>query len=237
MTSSAVEQHLAAALEAAKGDVVEPPPRDEPPRTLRLREEEIAEARTVLLSDGSAPTAPAGPKAQGRPRRLGPAAIAAIAAIAVAAGVGIWAFATRDPGTTSAPQAGPVAAAPAAPDAGSKAVAEAPPPPEPSGAGAHAAATVPEPAEAAAPKPSPRPKAPPPVQRMAQLSVNTFPHWSNVVLDGKAIGDTPLPKPGSQLSIKPGPHKLVLTNPYSGASRTVNFTVAPGEHKAIREEL
>jgi len=74
------------------------------------------------------------------------------------------------------------------------------------------------------------PVPPVPAARKAELSVNSQP-WSNVTLDGRAIGQTPI----RDLRIAAGRHKLVLTNPVRQSSREVVFTVKPGEKKLIRE--
>ncbi len=79
----------------------------------------------------------------------------------------------------------------------------------------------------------PAPKAPASVRRRtAILSVNTTP-WSNVTLDGRAIGNTPVL--GRELS--PGRHVLVMTNPVRNLTKKVVFTVKPGQHKRVTESL
>ncbi|MCK9462733.1 MAG: protein kinase [Proteobacteria bacterium] len=230
MKSSAVEQHLAAALEAANRDAADPPTRnDDQPATVRLAEDEVAEdelasARTVLVDAG------ARPKPRLRPWILG---LAALAALAVAAGAWLLLFAPDDPSATTV-TATPPPAVPAVADAGARAV---PTPPAPDGGALDDAG--PRPPEATPDEP-PRPKGDrartaPAVPRKALLSVNSSP-WSNIVLDGREIGATPIPidKPRQ---IPPGRHVLVLTNPVSGATRTVVFTVAAGDHKIVSEKL
>jgi hypothetical protein len=123
---------------------------------------------------------------------------------------------------------------PAIADAGARAV---PTPPAPDGGALDdAGPRQPE----ATPDEPPRPKddrvrTAPAGSRKALLSVNSSP-WSNIVLDGREIGATPIPidKPRQ---IPPGRHVLVLTNPVSGATRTVVFTVAAGDHKIVSEKL
>jgi hypothetical protein len=66
----------------------------------------------------------------------------------------------------------------------------------------------------------------------ASLSVNSEP-WSNVVLDGKAFGTTPI----LNREIAPGKHRVMLTNPVRNLTRTVSFSVKPGESKRIKEIL
>ena len=73
-----------------------------------------------------------------------------------------------------------------------------------------------------------RPKARP-VKR-AFLSVAAAP-WATVILDGKNIGNTPIQK----RSIAPGRHKVVFSWSYGKISRTVRFSVKPGESKLISE--
>jgi serine/threonine protein kinase len=229
MQSSAVEQHLAAALEAAKRDTADPLVREEtPPATVRIDSpSEGRGSHTVVLEER------ARPRVRSRPRIL------AFAALVAAAGVGIWLYASHVIGPTEPPADHTVAGADRADDAGTGAVAQVMPPHAPPDGGslADAAPEAPE----VAPKVPPHPKddhvrTPPAASRKALLSVNTWP-WSNVVLDGRAIGETPIPKGQDKpLAISPGRHVLVLTNPVRG-TRTVVFTVAAGEHKIVSEKL
>jgi len=230
MQSSGVEQHMAAALEAAKADTVDPVARTDAQRaTVRIADEGGAPVGTEVLDEGVRP------KKRSRAKILGIAAIAAIAVLA-AAFVAWWYFAPGDPVATVEAKGGPPIGPGAAdePDAAGVPVA----PQLVADAGAAADAATP-PVEVA-PKPKPQPKdhgrtvsaAP----RKALLSVNTSP-WSYVVLDKQPIGETPIPKPGRQLAILPGKHVLVLTNPGNGATRTILFTVVAGEHKIISEKL
>jgi serine/threonine protein kinase len=223
MQSSAVEQHLAAALEAAKRDTADPLVReDTPPATVRIADEGTGKDRgshTVVLQESSRP------RARGRTKIL---ALAAIAVLAAAAGVGIWISASQDVGPTAPTADRPPAVAPVVP----------PHAPPDGGSLADAAPSPPE----VAPKAPPRPKddrirTAPAGPRKASLSVNTQP-WSNIVLDDRPIGQTPIPKGKDKpLEISPGKHVLVLTNPVSGATRTVVFTVAAGDHKIVSEKL
>lgn len=66
--------------------------------------------------------------------------------------------------------------------------------------------------------------------KRAFLSVAADP-WADVILDGKNIGDTPIQK----RSIAPGRHKVVFSWSYGKITRTVHFTVKPGESKLISE--
>jgi serine/threonine protein kinase len=229
MQSSAVEQHMAAALEAAKRDSIdETPRRDDPPATMRIAEEDVASAKTLALEESPPPRPP-----RRRPMILG---LAAAAALVVAAGAGIWLLATRDRGAIAAPDGGPPKGAIPRDAADAGAVAAVPPPVAPKDAGARADAgpAAPE----VAPKTPPRPKddhvriAPQP-SRKALLSVNTYPSWADVVLDGTAIGRVPIPK----RQISSGKHVLVLANPISGATRRIEFTVEPGGEKIISEKF
>ena len=228
MQSSGVEQHLAAALEAAKADSVDPVARTDAQQvTVRLADEgvEKAPAATLVLEE-SPPH-----KARSRAKMVGIAAIAAITVVAAVIAAW-WFFAPRDPVPVAAanggPTTGPVAAG--APDAGTAGAAD---PPRLAPRDAGAAAEVAPPVEVA-PKPAPRPKdhgrAVPAAPRKALLSVNTDP-WANMVLDRKPIGETPTKTPRE---ISPGKHVLVLTT-LSGATRTLVFSVKAGEHKRIRE--
>ncbi|MDD5307051.1 MAG: serine/threonine protein kinase [Deltaproteobacteria bacterium] len=101
------------------------------------------------------------------------------------------------------------------------------------------------PAPVSAPTPAPAPVAPAPIEtaeakpaapanrpKTAEVSINSKP-WSNVTLDGKPAGATPI----RDLKIPAGKHKVVLTNPVLGLSRTLSFSVKPGEDKLIREVL
>ncbi len=72
----------------------------------------------------------------------------------------------------------------------------------------------------------------PAIERKGTLSVNTFP-WSNVVLDGTAIGTTPI----RGRPISAGRHRVVLTNPVKEISKSVRFSVEPGEHEKISARL
>ncbi|MFO8072863.1 MAG: serine/threonine-protein kinase [Polyangia bacterium] len=72
----------------------------------------------------------------------------------------------------------------------------------------------------------------PATKKKGTFSVNTFP-WSNVVLDGTAIGTTPIR--GRQISA--GRHSVVLTNPVKEISKTMRFSVEPGEHEKISARL
>lgn len=78
----------------------------------------------------------------------------------------------------------------------------------------------------------PRRKAVPPPRKKATLNVVTSP-WAQVVLDGNAIGQTPI----RNLQIPAGKHTVVLTNPVGGITRTIRFGVKPGETKLISEKL
>lgn len=69
-------------------------------------------------------------------------------------------------------------------------------------------------------------------KKKAFLSVNTTP-WSNVTLDGRHIGNTPVL--GRELS--PGRHVLILTNPVRSLTKKLVFVVKPGEHKRVTESL
>jgi hypothetical protein len=56
------------------------------------------------------------------------------------------------------------------------------------------------------------------------LRINSRP-WSQVILDGQAVGHTPL----LDLRVAPGSHTLRMVNPEFGLSKTVHVKVAPGE--------
>jgi len=213
MQSSGVEQHLAAALEAAKADTVDPVARtDAQLATVRIANKGEAPVGTEVLDEG------ARPKERSRARILGIAVLAVLAA----AGFALWFFAPADPVATTvaadAPDVGheaSVAPRPALPDAGASADAATP--------------TV-----EVAPKPQPKEhgRTVPAAPRKALLSVNTDP-WAYMVLDGKPIGQTPTKAPRE---IFPGKHLLELTT-FDGTTRKIPFTVAAGDHMRVREKL
>jgi serine/threonine-protein kinase len=60
----------------------------------------------------------------------------------------------------------------------------------------------------------------------AFLKINSIPS-SSVVLDGKAIGNTPMVR----YPVSPGAHSVVFTNPDQGFEKQISVTVAPGETK------
>jgi len=66
----------------------------------------------------------------------------------------------------------------------------------------------------------------------ATLNVSSLP-WAEVTLDGRPIGRTPIR--GRQINA--GKHKVVLSNPLKGFSRTYKFSVKPGEKKLIKESF
>ncbi len=66
----------------------------------------------------------------------------------------------------------------------------------------------------------------------AVVSINSDP-WSNVTLDGKPFGTTPI----LNRDISPGRHHIVMTNPVRNLTRKVTFSVKPGDKKRIREIL
>ncbi len=74
------------------------------------------------------------------------------------------------------------------------------------------------PAGAASPGPAARPRGPP-----GTLVVNTEP-WSRVTIDGRYVGQTPLPA----VPLSPGPHVLVCTNPDTGLSHRETVVIPPG---------
>jgi serine/threonine-protein kinase len=76
------------------------------------------------------------------------------------------------------------------------------------------------------------PSSPPQPKGKATLNVTTLP-WADVTLDGRPIGRTPIR--GRQ--IPAGKHKVVLTNPLKGFSKTYTFTVKAGESKLIKEQF
>jgi hypothetical protein len=81
--------------------------------------------------------------------------------------------------------------------------------------------------------PSPKPKASAPMQSataavggggMGTLRVNTRP-WSQVSIDGKAIGNTPQ----MNLQLRAGTHTVVLSNPDFGVTKSLVVTIKPDE--------
>jgi len=230
MRSSAVEQHLAAALEAAKRDSADPAFREEtPPATVLIAEgdgNKTKGPRTVVLEE------PSRPKPRVRPRFIALAALAALAAASLV----FWLVAPDDLGSTARTTDRPSAVADRAADAGAGAaprVSLRPTPPD----GGELADAAPG-APAVEPKTPPHPKddrvrTPPVASRKALLSVNVYPSWAEVTLDRQPIGKTPIVMRG----ISPGKHVLVLTNPVSGAARAIEFTVKAGDHKTVSEKL
>ncbi|HXU68450.1 MAG TPA: serine/threonine-protein kinase [Polyangia bacterium] len=93
--------------------------------------------------------------------------------------------------------------------------------PPPTGAAARAGTTV----AAVAAKPAPAPDAP------ATLAVAIAP-WCDLTVDGQPRGRSP-----TTLSLPPGPHRLVCANPVSKQQLTRDLTLAPGEHRELREQL
>jgi hypothetical protein len=92
-----------------------------------------------------------------------------------------------------------------------------------------------------APKPAPLPPAPlPKEQKVAAaapapqravaapgtLSLAAQP-WMNVALDGEPLGQTPIVK----LEVKAGRHKVAMSNPQFGLSRTLELEIKPGEER------
>jgi len=75
-------------------------------------------------------------------------------------------------------------------------------------------------------------KAPVVPQKRAVLNVISDP-WSHVTLDGRAIGQTPI----RGHSTTAGRHVVVMTNPVKNVTRTVTFSVKPGETRLISEKL
>ena len=63
------------------------------------------------------------------------------------------------------------------------------------------------------------------------LRINSRP-WSQVTLDGNAVGHTPL----FDLRVAPGSHTIQLLNPEFGLSKTIHLKVAAGE-SVTRVEL
>jgi serine/threonine-protein kinase len=57
--------------------------------------------------------------------------------------------------------------------------------------------------------------------------------WGNVTVDGKSYGATPLPP----ISLSPGPHSVVVTNPEIGASRGGTARIQPGKPLTMKFDL
>ncbi len=66
----------------------------------------------------------------------------------------------------------------------------------------------------------------------ALLSVDASP-WGEVWLDGKRLGDTPLP----EVKVSAGEHQLRVTNPETGKSATQKLSLRPGESRTVRIDL
>jgi serine/threonine-protein kinase len=67
--------------------------------------------------------------------------------------------------------------------------------------------------------------------KMQKLTVDTRP-WSNVKMDGRALGITPL-----SVNVPVGPHTLTLTNAEQKLSRTVKVNVTADEPEVVRLDL
>ncbi len=91
--------------------------------------------------------------------------------------------------------------------------------------------TPPSTASAAATTPTPKPTGEAPAGQ-ATLNINSIPA-SNVVLDGRPIGQTP--KMG--FSVSPGAHTVKFINNDQGLSKTVSVSVKAGETKTVAAKL
>jgi hypothetical protein len=91
--------------------------------------------------------------------------------------------------------------------------------------------TPPTTASAATTTPTPKPTADAP-SGQATLNINSIPA-SNVVLDGRPIGQTP--KMG--FSVSPGAHTVKFINNDQGLSKTVSVSVKAGETKTVAAKL
>ncbi len=95
-------------------------------------------------------------------------------------------------------------------------------------AGGKAKVLLPLPVEVAEVKPAPAPqqpkKAPAPPVAMGKLSISTQP-WTKVMLNGKALGDTPL----IDQPLPAGKHLLKLVNDEKGISTSVEVEVKAGQ--------
>jgi serine/threonine-protein kinase len=83
------------------------------------------------------------------------------------------------------------------------------------------------------PTPPPTTESTPPAQVEPRgpgfLSLVTSP-WTNVTLDGRALGETPLVR----VSLPAGNHTLRLRNPEAGIDETYEVTIRPGETTSRR---
>jgi hypothetical protein len=226
MRSAAVEQHMAAAIEAGQREAIRTATPEERQATLRVENEVTEGPRTQAVTGGG----------RSRPKAY---AIGGAAALAIAAAIAAATLFRGESGAPAAPQTSDVPDAPAVGTIASGA----PAPRAPSQATPAADGGV-VPASPVRDADAPRPPhakevhgrmAAPAAERKAFLSVNTVP-WSNIVLDGSSIGATPI-KIDAPREIAPGGHVLVLTNPISGATKTIEFTAVSGEHKIVSERL
>jgi hypothetical protein len=53
--------------------------------------------------------------------------------------------------------------------------------------------------------------------------------WGNVSVDGRSYGQTPLPA----ISLPPGTHSIVVTNPDFGTSRSASVKIKPGAPSTV----
>jgi hypothetical protein len=73
-------------------------------------------------------------------------------------------------------------------------------------------------------KPSPEPAAAPSGGGMGTLRLNSRP-WSQVVVDGRAVGNTPQ----TSLSLSAGTHTITLVNPQFGLRKTIKVRITAGK--------
>ncbi len=171
-----------------------------------------ARTRVTPSSDRTAVVSPSGEKA---PSRRTPLFLIGLLLITL----GGWAMLTADPTTTTAPtDRRAIPPTPKAPPAT----------PEPSSA-----------VQSDDPEPTPAPEIPaatpahPSPAQDATLRVSTQP-WSQVSIDGRAVGRTQLG--GAAFTVSPGPHRVVLEGA-DGTRYTKDMTLTPGENRSLCVKL
>lgn len=69
-------------------------------------------------------------------------------------------------------------------------------------------------------------------EKKGTLTITSFP-WAEVEVDGKKVGNTPI----RLLRLRPGRHKVRLSNPQSGKRVRRTVTIKPGKNASLRIEL
>ncbi len=218
---------------AEQGRGAAPPPAPEEVVVTPAPEEAVVTPTPTPVTRPDVP-APAEPRRRARPGRI----LGLLAALLLTGGVivgGAWLVSTlRQASDRGDADAGIGAADVAATEPGEQAGAG-----RPEGAGEPAVdpeviviedaapVAVEEPASQAEAATSPPAEEVPP--RPGSVSVYSIP-WGLLTVDGREVGQTPV----KDLSLSPGRHTLVVTNPDSGLSATHTVRVVSGRHEDVR---